>query len=158
MTLEIIGQFVVYVLAFWGMWKIFDKIFHTFFPSIDHRQDQEIKDIKKIIGAPKSLSSTDSSAQYHRGGHTSGNYDQIRQELRTVKAEKERWRKKALSIIALQKLNVASPKQIESIYGCGPKTAQKIIGRRPFNKVEDVVRVIPGCHVDSILRWAERFV
>lgn len=140
MTVEWVGTFVVYVLAFWGMWKTFDTIFHFFFPSCSkcEKKDRSIQKLKKEL------------ASCDRGGS-----DYLLK--RTKKAEEQVvvWRRRSLEQIALKKLNTCSPDELEEIYGCGPVTANKLIKNRPLNTLEEANGLIPGRSIQALLNWAE---
>ena len=141
---ELIGQFVVYVLAFWGLWKIFDMCFHFFFPKRNHRdKDAEIKRLREVI------------IKDGRSGSGSDSSDYLRKRLKQAEGQVVVWRRRSLEQIALKKLNTCSPDELEEIYGCGPVTAQKLIRSRPLNTLEDANGLIPGRSIQALLNWAE---
>jgi hypothetical protein len=153
MTLEFAGQFVLYVLAFWGLWKVFDTTFHLFLPPNSDckgckKRDKEIQTLKE---------ERDPRHRWDLANPTQLNANPYAIQLKRLKEERDRWKREALEQIALKKLNTCSPQELEQIYGCGPVSAQKLIRRRPLKNLEEANRVIPGRSVRSLLNWAERY-
>jgi len=149
MTAELIGKFVMYVLAFWGLWKTFDTAFHFFFPTSScskcSNKDREIqrlqKEVKEVVDRP-----------------VSGGSGYLRNRLKQAEEQVTVWRRRSLEQIALKRLNTCSPDDLEEIYGCGPVTAQKLIRSRPLNTLEEANGLIPGRSIQALLNWAESLV
>lgn len=100
-------QFVGYVFAFWGMWKLFDAVVHGFKkPAVGDCSD--CRNYERMIANLKTeLRRAENKAAY---GHK---LDRLAEEA-----------------IAVGQINIASQEEIEQIFGIGPVKAAEIIRKR----------------------------
>lgn len=152
-----IWYFLIHVLAFWGVWKVADAVFHRIIPPAClqcKRKDEEFDLVCEELNALREMmGKTDKvKPRTEVKKETLELHEKFANANRKVNDLLERVRR----LRALHQINSARAEEIDDIYGVGKVIAGRIVQMRPFNSLEDVDRLIPGFNISSILRWSDR--
>lgn len=141
-------QFLGYVGAFWLIWKFLDHAYHTWKGDVKtgcSECDIRERKLRKANQLNEDLSRRNAS---------------LVQELDnckgTVKRQTDPDTHKC-DYRLIHQLNVASEKNLEGIYGVGPKKAKLIVQRRPFKDMQEVREILPDWLIQEARKWSTFF-
>jgi hypothetical protein len=139
-----------YTFAFWLMWKIFDKVYHSITGEykVDRANSTDCPQCEQRVKRIRDLKLANESLREEKRETTP--------KLRARKEAEVQLHRDKDELLAIKILNTAGEGTLEDIYGIGPVKTKRIMDARPFYSWHDVEKVVPGFK-RYIISWAKKW-